>query len=192
MTLWKAKDFLCLTLIIAGIAGCGGMRPTVFLHPEFNFGYVERVAVIPFENLSNTQGAASRATRFFISELLASESFEVIEPGEVGEVLGSVAAVRTGELTKEQIKAVGQKLKVQGLFFGSVNESSTSRSGSVQTHTASLVVRLVDAESGETVWSATNTSGGRGFFSRLFGTGEKSASDVMRECVGEALSTLID
>ena len=174
------------------MTGCGGMSPTVFIHPEFNFNYVERVAVIPFENLSNDQGAASRATRFFISELLSSESFEVVEPGEIASVLASVTTVRTGELTKEQIKEIGQKLKVQGLFFGTVNESSNSRSGSVQTHTVSMVVRLVDSESGETVWSATNTSGGRGFFARLFGVGEQPSSDVMRRCVKGLLSTLID
>jgi TolB-like protein len=168
------------------------MRPTVFLHPEFDFSYVERVAVIPFENLSDSPGAASRATRFFISELLASESFDVIEPGEVGSVLASVLTVRTGDLTKEQIMKIGKELKVQGLFFGSLNESSSSRSGSVQTHTVALVVRLVDVESGETVWSATNTSGGRGFFARLFGTGEQSTSDVMRKCVKKTLSTLVN
>lgn len=188
----KYLHFLLLTAALLTLSGCGGMKPTVFIHPEYNFGFVQRVAVIPFENLSDNQGAASRATRFFISELLASETFEVVEPGEVFNVLSSLSTLRAGELSAEQIKEIGQKLKVQGLFFGSVNESSSSRSGSVQTHSVSMVVRLVDAESGETVWSAANTSGGRGFFARLFGAGEKSSSQVMRQCVKKILSTLVD
>lgn len=185
-------SLLLATAIAIFTLGCGGMGPTVFLHPEYNFNYVERVAVIPFENLTNSQGAASQITRFFISQLLSSESFEVIEPGEVSRVLAEFSTVRTGDLSKEQISKIGKALKVQGLFFGSVNESSTSRSGSNQVHTVSLVVRLVDSESGETVWSAANTSGGRGFWSKLFGAGTKSTSEVMRECVKKTLSTLID
>ena len=67
------------------LSGCGGTGSTKFLHPEFDFGYVERVAVIPFDNLSNDQGAGARATRYFLSELLATEAFEVVDgPGPGG------------------------------------------------------------------------------------------------------------
>jgi hypothetical protein len=181
-----------LILMAAVFSGCGGMPATLFIHPEFDFGYVERVAVIPLENLTGEQGAGSRATRFFLAELLATEAFVVIEPGEVTRVLSKHATVRTADLTQEQIVSIGRDLNVQGLFFGSVNETSSRRSGSNSEHVVSLVVRLVETDTGETVWSAAHTEGGRSFWSKLFGTGGKSQSEVMRKCVEEALSTLMD
>lgn len=183
---------LSIALLAAALAGCGGLRPTLFLHPEYNFGFVERVAVIPFENLTNERGAASRATRYFISQLLASESFEVIEPGEVTRVLNEHATVRTGDLTQDQIRAIGQALKVQGLFLGTVNETSAARSGTSSEHVVTLVVRMVETETGETVWSATHTESGRSFWASLFGAGGRSQSEVMRRCVKRVLSTLVE
>jgi hypothetical protein len=65
------------------------------------------------------------------------------------------------------------------------------RSGNSTTNTVTLVVRMVDTQTGETVWSATNTAGGKGFFASLFGTGDKSQSEVIRDCVEGVLKTLI-
>ncbi|RME26605.1 MAG: hypothetical protein D6800_06170 [Candidatus Zixiibacteriota bacterium] len=172
-------------------AGCGG-RQTVFLNREFNFQFVERVAVIPFDNLTGEKGAGARATRVFISELLATEAFDVVEPGEVTLALGKFSTLRTSELTTEQIKELGKTLHVQGLFFGSVTESSTSRSGDASINTVAMVVRLVETETGETVWSATGSSGGRGFWGPLFGGGGKPASEVTRDCARKILNTLVD
>ncbi|MDH3892705.1 MAG: CsgG/HfaB family protein [candidate division Zixibacteria bacterium] len=190
----KIPGILALSVMLTAalLAGCGGLRPTLFLHPEYNFGYVERVAVVPFENLTNERGAASRASRYFIAQLLSSESFDVVEPGEVTRVLNEQATVRTGDLTKDQIIAVGQALGVQGLFLGTVNETSASRSGSAPEHVVTLVVRMVETETGETVWSATHTESGRGFWASLFGAGGRSQSEVMRRCVKKVLSTLVE
>lgn len=188
-TILAALAVFALLVSIPG--GCGGMRPTLFIHPEFDFGYVERVAVVPFENLTNEQGAASRATRFFIAELLASEAFVVVEPGEVNRVLSKFATVRAADLTQEQIVDMGKELKVQGVFFGTVNESSAMRTGSAPDYTVTMVVRMVETETGETVWTATDTEGGRSFLSKLFGGGGKSQSEVMRKCVKKVLSTLV-
>ena len=174
------------------VTSCGGIKPTVFLHPEFNFGFVERIAVIPLENLTKEQGVASRATRFLITELLASEAFDVVEPGEVSSVMAGIPQVRgAGGLTKQQIIDIGTKLKVQGLVFGSVNGASAMRSGTSQDHYITLVLRMVETETGETVWSSSHTEGGRGFFASLFGGSHKPQSEVIRNCTRRALSTLI-
>ena len=191
MTQMKS-GLLILAVLAAVLTGCAGMKPTIFLHPEYNFGYIEKVAVIPFENLSKEQGAASRATRLFLSELLATESFEVVEPGEVSQALEKFATVRAAQLTQAQLVEIGKQLGVQALFLGSVNESSSMRSGSASTRIVTMVVRLVETDAGVTVWSATHTEGGRGFWASLFGTGQKSESEVTRNCVKKTLKTLIN
>jgi len=186
------SGLLILAVLASLLTGCAGMKPTIFLHPEYNFGYIEKVAVIPFENLSKEQGAASRATRLFVSELLATESFEVVEPGEVSRALEKFATIRAAQLTQAQLVEIGKQLGVQALFLGSVNESSSMRSGSASTSVVTMVVRLVETDEGVSVWSATHTEGGRGFWATLFGTGQKSESEVTRNCVKKTLKTLIN
>lgn len=180
-----------IILIAVGTTGCGGMRTTVFIHDAYNFQYVERLAVIPFDNASDTRGAGIRAGRLFTAELLAAEAFDVVEPGEVSRVLEKFSLVRTDQLTNEQIVGIGKELRVQGLILGTVTETATQRSGSSSTHKVTLVVRMVDTEVGTTVWSATASAGGRGFWGALFGASGKSESEATRECVRKVLHTLI-
>ena len=185
---------LAMSALLIGcglIVGCSGIGPTTFVHETFNFGYIERVAVVPFENLSQDQGAGFRGTGYFVSELLAAEAFDVVEPGEVTRVLGKHNLVRVAELTPEQVVKIGGELKVQALILGSVAESATTRSGSSSVPVVTLVVRMVETDQGVTVWSTTHTKGGRSFWASLFGTGDKSKSEVTRRCVEEAVGTLI-
>ncbi len=184
---------LLLTVLILSVGnfGCGGIGTTVFLHPEFNFSFVERVAVIPFENLSKDQGAAFRATRLFLTELLSSEAFEVIEPGEVKRVVEKTGSTRTADLTKDQIIQIGKELKVQALFFGTISESTVQRSGTSMNAVVTMVVRLVETETGATIWSATHTQSGKGFWNSIFGGRDKSMSEITRRCVKKIVRTLI-
>ena len=168
------------------------MRPTTFVHPNYNFGFVERVAVIPFENLTDDRGASARMSRYFVSELLAVEVFEVVEPGEVTEAMGLVGSLRVGELTREQIVAVGRELRAQALFLGSVTESSSIRSGSHTDNIVTLDVRLVETETGSVIWATTMTESGRGFFNALFGTGGRTMSEVSRATARKTINRLVD
>ena len=174
------------------LSGCGGTYKTKFVHPDFDFSFMEKVAVVPFENLSNDQGAGARATRFFISTLLSSEAFWVMEPGEVTRSLGKQSLLRTAEMTEDQIKAVGLDLGVQGLFLGSINESTTIRSGSTNISVVTVIIRLVETETGATVWSVTHSEDSSTFWSSLFGGGQKSISEVTRSCLDGCLDTLLD
>ncbi len=184
------KCSAALALAVLVLAGCG-TAPTTFLHPEYNFGYVERVAVIPLENLTSDQGAGARASRFLVTELLATEAFDVVEPGEVARALEGLSLVRTAELTREQALQLGKTLGVQGLFLGSVAESTTARSGGNQVNYVTVTARMVETDTGQTIWSATQTSDSRGFWSSLFGTAERSKAEVTRACVRECLRTLV-
>ncbi len=179
-------------LLVLLCSGCGGTGTTRFVHPDFDFSYVENVAVVPFENLSDAQGSGAQATRYFINLLLAADAFVVVEPGEVARVLETQSLVRTAQLTEEQIMTIGRELKVQGLFLGTVSESATMRSGSTTVSTVTVVIRLVETETGATVWSATNSEDSSGFWSTLFGTGQKSRSEVMRRSISNCLETLLD
>ncbi|RJP77757.1 MAG: hypothetical protein C4524_07655 [Candidatus Zixiibacteriota bacterium] len=175
--------------LLLSLAGCGG--PSVFLDRSFDFNYVERVAVIPFDNLSPSQTAGRQATLMFITELLATETFNVIEPGETARILAEVNPRSPGSLDRDQIRTLGQKLNAQALVFGTVSESSNLRNGGSTVPTVTMDLRMVETESGETIWAATHTEGRPGVLTSLFGVSGKSTSETMRSCVNEMLSTLI-
>ena len=182
-----------LVLIIAGLSllGCAATRTTSFLHPEFDFSSVERVAVVPFEDLTREQGTGSYVTRVFLTELLATGAFDVVEPGEVTRVVGSLGPTRPAELNYDQIKKAGQQLNVQTVIFGTVGESVELRSSSSSAHAVSLDVRMVEVETGATIWSAVVNTGGPGFFARLFGTGEQTRGAAVRKAVRKSIGTLV-
>jgi len=187
------KRILPFTLLgLALLLGCGGAGSTTFVHPEYNFSYLERIAVVPFENLTPDQGAGARATRYFLAELLATESFDVVEPGEVTLALSKVGVRASADLTQEQATELGSALGIQGVLLGTVGESASRRGGTRTTTTVSLVVRMVETDTGVTVWTTTSSADSRGFWSGLFGTAERSASEVMGMAVQRAVDDLVD
>ena len=123
----KRQPSRAVLLLLAGqlcLAGCAGRIPaTEFTNPRFDFSYVERVAVLPFENLSNDRQAGMRATRLMITELLASGAVDVVEPGEVETALAKLQVGlpgRSAQPSTEQILSLGRTLRVQAVIVGTV------------------------------------------------------------------------
>lgn len=170
--------------------GCT-MRPTVFMHPDYNFGFVDRVAVIPLENLTDDRGAGARMTRHIVSELLAAEAFDIVEPGEVTNAMSGVGQIRVAELTVAQVKDLGGQLQAKALFLGSVTESSTQRAGTSSKNIVTLNLRLVETETAQVIWSTTVTEAGRGFWASLFGTSGSSMGEVSRRAARHAIARLL-
>ena len=180
----------CLCLLVVG---CGGaLRPTKFTDPRFDFGFVERVAVLPLDNLSNDQQAGERATRLLITELLASGAVEVVEPGEVRAAADRIAGIDRNEPSAEHVTALGKALDVQAFVLGSVTQSESLRSGAVTTPVVTIDLHMVEAETASTVWAATHTEKGGTAGARILGTGGEPISKTTRACIRRLLKTLVD
>ncbi len=171
-------------------AACAGVGTTRYVNPQFDFGFVQRVAVLPFENLANDQQAGVRATRLFITELLSSGSVDVVEPGEVRAAMNRILGAEYPPTTA-QIVALGDALKVQAIILGSVNESTETRSGTVLIPVVTLDVHMVEVETGSAVWAATHTEKGGGFGARFLGSGSEPISETTRRCVRVLVKKLV-
>lgn len=185
---------LLLPLLTApgAMLGCSGNpEPTEFLNPRFNFGFVERVAVLPFENLSSDRQAGARATRLMITEILATGALDVVEPGEVQAALGKFGT-RVVQPSEEQIVALGESLGVQALVLGTVTQSDLQRSGASAVPVVGLDVRMVEVETGAVVWAATTTVKGDSFAARILGTSGEPISVTTRRAVRQVLRTLVE
>ena len=188
-----SRSIWTISLTMAAIlaaAGCAGVRTTRYINPDFNFGFVQRVAVLPFENLATDRQAGARATRLFITELLSSGAVDVVEPGEVRAAMNRLLGADDAPTT-EQVVALGKELGVQALILGSVNESAETRSGTVMIPVVTIDVHMVEVETGAAVWATTHTEKGGGFGARFLGSGTEPISETTRRCVRVLVKELV-
>ena len=179
-------------LVVAGLwlAGCGGVAPSTYVHPNYDFSAVKKVAVLPLENLTSDQTAGEKVRKIVVTELLASGVVDVVEPGQVNKAL-SVQNIQTpGAMSPDEFKKLAGTLGVQLLIVGSVESFDRIQVGGVQAPEVTLTLRAVDAESGTVVWAASHTQGGATFSARLFGLTGDSLSEVARKAAHEAVATL--
>ena len=182
--------FVMIAVALTGLGCKSSMQPTEFTNPDVDFGFIERVAVLPFENLSNDQQAGFRATRLMITELLASGAVDVVEPGEVEGALAKIRG-RPSQPSIEEIVGLGQALEVQAVILGTVAQSEILRSGAVAIPAVTLDAQMVETETGEIVWAATHTEKGGSASARFLGSGGQPISATTRKCVQELLATLL-
>jgi len=180
-------------LVFALVAvGCAGrMRPTRFTNPRIDFSFVQRVAVLPFENLSSDQQAGTRATRLMVTELLSTGAVEVVEPGEVAAALGTLPG-RVTRPSAEQVVALGKLLHAQALIAGTVAQSEVQRGAGTSRPTVTLDAQMIETETGEIIWDATHTAKGSSFAAKALGTEGEPLSVTTRRCVAKLVETLLE
>ena len=190
----RVVPVLLSALILLG-ACAGRVRTTTFLNPEFDFSYLERVAVLPFENMTSDRQAGFRATRLMITELLASGAVDVVEPGEVRAAINKLPSAQVGRFdlpSTEELVTLGRDLNVQAILIGSVPQAETLRTGQVTRPVVTLDVHMVEVETGATIWAATHTETGNTVGARVLGTGGSPMSEITRRCVKKLVAVLVD
>ena len=140
---------------------CGG--PRMFVHPEADMSYYERLALIQFENLTANRAAGEKVTNAFLTELLITERYDIVEPGRVvkaAKEIGISSPIKAGELSADEIKELGESLGVEALIRGVVREYDMVRIGQTQYPLITQDVELLDVATGKTVWMISHTKKG--------------------------------
>lgn len=76
--------------------------------------------------------------------------------------------------------------------MGTVTQSENLRSGNVPVPVVTLDLRMVETETGATVWAATHSEKGSTVSAKILGTGGQPIAETTRECVQQVLATLIE
>lgn len=164
-TVKTALRWLPLLALVLSL-GCGGGR--MYVNTEADLGFYEKVGVLTFANLTSDNNAAERVTASFTTELLMLNTVAVANAGDFRKasttVLQGSPVVSLDGLTSEQIFQIGQAAGVQGMFIGAVTQFGMVRSGQEEFPLIAVIVRFVDCQTGNVVWSyETSQKGGPKF-----------------------------
>ena len=191
MSTLKKTVMISLLLMTFLSSACGGRGTSSFyINQDIDFSFIKKVAVLPLENLTNERFAGDAVRQVVISELLASRLVEVVCPGDVSAAYENLK-IKTGQYpSAEQIKTLGNTLKVQAVIMGSLNKFGEIRDGNVSAPEVSLTLMMADTSSGSIIWSASKTYGGADFLAKHFGARADTMSETALKVVRDAIHTL--
>lgn len=173
------------------LPACASTSTTQYIHPNMDLGAIQKVAVLPFDNLTQERTAGDKVQKVFMTELLSLSAFEVVEPGAVLKALKAERAESSEALGPAELKRIGEAVKADALFLGAVVDFADNRAGSTPAPEVTIQLRLVETQSGVTVWSASRTRAGASMSARLFGVGGGSLTQAARELIRAELRTLV-
>ncbi len=189
---------MALTIVIAlsvSLIGCGGATTRLFSKPISESPYItyqewgpnRDVAVMPLVNVAKDKDAGIKTRELLVTELYTSGAFkDVVDEGEMLEVMKKLKVRETDSLGKDAIKTLGDNLGVQAIIFGTVTEY-TERSSKGALFAVSL--RMVDVETGSILWIGNASKEGGGSISEALGLSDgPTIVDVARS----VLSDLVD
>jgi polysaccharide biosynthesis protein PelC len=194
--LMKNKFLRVLGILVLLVVSCSG--PRTFLNENADWTFYKQIGVLPFINLSSDHYAGEKVQSAFITELYLTNRFQVMEPGEfnmqVAQELKASPSQSMQELTAAQIKAIGDKVGVQGIIEGEVREYSMIRVGQADYPMISLTFRMIDVPTGNVVWMTSYTKKGGpnipiisiGETHTLSELTQKACHDVVTTFVGKA------
>lgn len=188
----KAVYPVLMTVALALLTSCAQKSLTrpVFRDPNMDFGSIQTVGVMPFQNLSRDNLAADRVRDVFINRLLSTDAVYVQPVGEVARAVGRLEIQTPTAPSPEDIVKLGNTLKAQAIITGVVQEYAEVRSGSSSANLITVSVQMQEAQTGRTVWTASSTKGGISAWDRLLGGGGRPMYDVTRDAVNDLIQKL--
>ena len=191
MKVLKIFVLISLTVILFIISGCAGRgTPSFYIRQDYDFSFVKKVAVLPLDNLTNEKFAADAVRQVVVCEFLSTGLADVAVPGEAEAAVDKLGLKSIRALSAEQIKTLGNSLKVQAVVFGSVEKFGEVRIGNISAPEVTITLMMADTTSGSIVWSVTKTGGGASFAARHFGARSETMSEAVIRVVKEAIETL--
>jgi hypothetical protein len=175
-------------LLILCLGACAGS--VKYRDPNMDFGSVQKVAVLPFANLTRDEKAADRVRDVYMNMLMATGGLYLLPPGEVARGISRAQLTERTAPSEEEIKRLGGVLGVDTVMTGVVKEYGEVRSGSVSSNLVSMSLQMFEVKTGKVVWSASSTKGGVSTIDRLFGGGGRPMNIVTEEAVVDLINKL--
>lgn len=180
-------------LALALIAGCSKTQVLTYAKPaspDRVFGNVKRVAVLPFETLTEAAIGPKNAENHLIQRLLANGTFESVkEPRYVAGLMKKLKLRNAETLDKEIVMKIGQELQVDAVIVGVLllyGEEEKSKNVEF-----SISLNMLNIETGEIIWSGSDYLRATTTWGQVFGLSEApSVNDLASQAMGSLAKEL--
>lgn len=180
-----------LLVIAAGVGACAAPA-RLFVNADADMSYYRRIAVLPFDNLSGDRFAGARVTRAFVTELVISGRYEIVEPEEYRVALAAIGGEANvqGQYDLAKLQDGARRVQATGILRGAVTEYQMIRAGSDQVPAVGFDVELVDVATGQIVWRLSASKKGHGRLPLVGGPNTRTLASVAQEACMEAVARL--
>jgi len=121
-----------------------------------------KIAILPFENLSERKGAGKIITDLFLINLYKTGRFEILNPGEVQSALADLGIWHYGGISFEELAKLNRRIKCDGIILGSVEgyNEGIKKGGETFWPEVMLSARMIDSKTGRILWSCFHAKKG--------------------------------
>ena len=191
----KAAPLALITMAVTALAvlSCASSGTRVYVNPAADMAFYKKVAVLPFTNMSSDGLAGQRVTRAFVTELIMTDRYRIVEPEEFHFALAKISGLPGPDAgyDMEKLKQAATGEGATGILRGAVTEYQMQRSGgSGETPVIAFDVELIDVNTGDVAWRSSITMRGRGRFPILGGGGVKSLGSLTQRACQELVDQL--
>ncbi len=182
--------------VTAGLALCllaasCGPAIRVYVNPQADLGFYKKIAVLPFNDVGTSQMAGARVTRAFVTELILTNRYEVVQPEDFISSMRRVGIVRQqdGNFDPDKLKDLATQLGATGILRGAVSEFQMSRSEGGDVPVIAFDAELMDVASGKVVWRSSIAKRGKGRLS-IVGGGTRSLGLLTQQACAELVAQM--
>jgi curli biogenesis system outer membrane secretion channel CsgG len=193
---------LCAVALLALV-----LVPVLSAAPKGGGGDKPRIAVLEFKNKADNQwwyhGGAAAAQDVFVTELVKSGKFRVVDREQLEAMMQEKHLTQSGDIDPKTAMKLGKILGVNYLLTGAVTEyGNTDVSGGgggvsagKRKFVAALNARLINASTGEVLWADEASQEETSVRVSVFGIGggvddNRMFDKVMKPCIQKLVASL--
>jgi len=135
------------------LSGCG--RRPVRMTEGVSLYAVKKIAVLPFDNLSDEINAGERVTNVFVAALHKERVVQILELGEVERFLIRNRIRSTSQIDLGLLSAMGRELGVDAVLLGIVDEYGYRVMSGEQIPVVGISLRVLDTRTGRILLAAS-------------------------------------
>lgn len=143
---------IAAAVIALALGGCAAGTAPLVRGPDAPA--LERVALLPLENLSARPESGDMVTRVTYGALAQGGRCEMVEPGDVEAGMRDLRIRTSGMLTTDQAVKLAARLKARWLVTGTILECGTVRTPDGDVPSVGLSLRMLSGEDGRVTWNA--------------------------------------
>lgn len=187
---WARRAAVAMLLFAA--AGCAS-GPRLYVNSEADLTFYKKIAVIPFRNLTNERFAGERITRAFMTELVMTEHYEIVDQNEFAAVLDKIGGNPgfEGVYDPAKVREAAAQIQVTGVLRGTVTEYTMQRSGTSDIPVVAFDAELIDVATNNVVWRGSVVRRGKGRVP-LLGGGERTYGQLVQDATRELVGRIED